>query len=98
MNFKTTKLDLRFSGFPHWKYFVTTSIYSSVGQRVHQFVEWREWCWNLWGSSKELEFFYYTSNLGPCHNTHWCWSSEDTRKRIYLASDEDLMEFTLRWA
>lgn len=101
MNFKTTKLDLRFSGYPHWKYFVTTSTtvsYSSVADRVHTFSIWREWCWNLWGSSKELELFYYTTNPGPCHNAHWCWSSEDDRRRIYLANDEDLMEFTLRWA
>lgn len=98
MNFKTTKLDMRFNGYPHWKYYVTMPFSTSPDERVDMFVQWREWCWNIWGASKELDFYYYVFSNGPCHNLHWCWSSEDDRRRIYLAKDEDLMEFTLRWA
>lgn len=98
MKFETKILDMRFTGYPHWKYYVSVSRIVSADERVDMFVLWREWCWTTWGASKELDFYYYTLGDGPCHNAHWCWSSEYERRRIYLATDVDLMEFTLRWA
>ena len=99
MNILVSTLDNRFNGFPYWKYAVSVprslSIYQA--ERVDLFVRWREWCWNTWGPSKELDFFYYTTNSGSCHNTHWCWNSDDDKRRIYLVDDSDLTAFTLVW-
>ena len=98
MKYDVKKLDMRFTGYPHWKYYVSASRSNTPDDRVDLFVQWREWCWNMWGASKELDFFYYVLGGGPCNNSHWCWNSNDDNRRIYLASDVELLEFTLRWS
>jgi hypothetical protein len=55
-----------------------------------KFCEVREWCWNQWGASRELNFWDATKNPA------WCWTSEYTIQ-IYFASDAEYQWFLLKW-
>jgi hypothetical protein len=61
-----------------------------------EFVEHRQWCWETWGPSCELDYLY---RIGDKRNTRWCWMSDDNgRIRIYFATSNEASHFALRWA
>jgi hypothetical protein len=96
-----TKLDGRHTGVANWKYYTEINYRSmKLEERKKLFHDWREWCWNNWGPSKELtDYDHYDLYDNVCSsNAHWCWlNDEHGRRRIYLRSDQDLEAFTLRW-
>lgn len=94
------KLDKRNKGHEHFKYFVRTSILK--GPNYHEI---REWCWQTWGSSKELIDWVNDDALSKgvdpkplfCQNQHWTWQNDEYYRRIYLKGDAELMMFKLKW-
>jgi hypothetical protein len=103
------ELDARYKGYPSWKYFVprpnrislmgTMTRYDST-QLFHS---WREWCWQTWGASKELQDWHDDLTTRPnsnmvSHSENWCWINDSTSTRIYLRGDAELVLFLLRWA
>ena len=104
-----TKLDARYKGYPQWTYCVNrperTSIFYRAGTRYESmqiFFQWRRWCWETWGPSKEL--YEWLDDMTPRqvgiedHNDHWCWLNDQYSTRIYLRTDAELTLFLLRWA
>jgi hypothetical protein len=97
MVIKITKLDRRHSGYGVWLAFVGRPP-GLAG--MHAFLEWREWCWAIWGSSKEINEFTRHDLFDGKHssNPHWCWQNDQHNTRIYLKSDLEAAAFALRWA
>jgi hypothetical protein len=102
---KLVTLDRRNNGHGFWKYYVKADTFvpkmSVSGQSRRQyFFEWREWCWNTWGPSKEVLEFGSNDVFDNkfCSNAHWCWQNEQYVVRIYLKSDDEAALFMLRWA
>lgn len=101
------KLDRRNTGFSDWKYYVNRPsrsnhiVYLSLYECQQIFFSWREWCWQTWGPSKELEDWLEDTrhtNHAVSHNEHWCFQNRDYATRIYLRSDKELSMFLLRWS
>ena len=94
--FISRKLDKRNVGHIHWKYYVI----SMNTNYLQNFFELREWCWGIWGASKELPYWLNDVRKANtlCQNEHWCWLSNETDCRIYLRSDIELSSFILTWS
>lgn len=98
-----TTLDRRHTGFSHWKYYI-----NKPGRPLgyidskQKFMEWRAWCWDMWGASKELYEYLddirFPTSILACHNKNWCWRNDKDVCRIYLRSDDELSYFLLRWS
>lgn len=103
INYK--KLDRRNNGHEIWKYYVNRPR-SGVMQRItlfeanQKFYEWRNWCWETWGPSKEItDWLEDQSNESAIsQNQHWSWQRDKFSTRIYLRNDEELTFFKLRWS
>jgi hypothetical protein len=94
-----TKLDRRHRGYGIWKYSVTWHRRVRHADGVRQFWQWREWAWNTWGPSKEVEW-YSTADMfdGECSsNAHWCWQCDQWATRLFLRDDVEAELFMLRW-
>jgi hypothetical protein len=107
------KVDIRYIGYPYFKHCVSIHpTYDPFKSRKadNLFFEIREWCWQTWGASKEVDEWvadkqYVTyqivinQTIGPLYsqNDNWSWKKDKSTHRIYLAKDEDLTMFKLRW-
>ena len=88
MKYKITKLDRRHNGYTFYKYFIDpTAVYSP--EKIGDFVDLRNWCWDTYGPSAELGF----TRKGSL----WAWDTEYKKKRIFLKSDQELTLFTLKY-
>lgn len=105
------ELDKRNTGYSYWKYYINRTFYRSRSSNIitlydstQLFYSWREWCWNTWGSSKELDSWLedfrhmQSSNSAISHNEHWCFQHNQYATRIYLRTDKELSMFLLRWS
>jgi hypothetical protein len=101
------KLDKRSRGHEFWKYYVpkpqthympTYTLYESK----QTFFQWRKWCAETWGHSKELndwlEDMLHDVNQRVCCNDHWCYQNDEYCCRIYFRTDKELSLFLLKWA
>lgn len=79
------KLDRRMNGHGSYEKFVEFGKHN-----FDNFIEIRNWCWEQWGPSCELEFF---KNRNPS----WCWLVDEWRIRIYLGSNKEVQWFLLKW-
>lgn len=106
-----TKMDARYKGYPDWQYFIgrpeRTSRFFHTPTRyasMQIFLQWRRWCWETWGPSKELtewldDVITPRTVVAPeDHNLHWCWVNDQYSTRIYLRTDSELTLFLLKWA
>lgn len=109
--FKIKKTNGKYKSFPHFKYAIVLSYNNrpfSYLTRTEYRQFWftlREWCWETWGPSKELDDWLDSLSLAGAnpiapmsHNLHWCWQNDKYATRIYLADEKDLNWFTLRWS
>lgn len=89
------KVDKRNTGYPEWKYIINYPGYV----RQQMFYKWREWCWQTWGPSKEIDAWKKDMNdpNAVSQNSNWCFQHDQYSIRIYLRSDKDLSMFLLRW-
>ena len=80
------KLDRRYTGSDQFKFCIEFNWLESK-----KFVDVREWCWELYGASAEI-------NYARQHykDAKYAWMS-DNSLRIYLKSNEELQWFILRW-
>lgn len=98
---KLRKLDRRHTGYDHFQYMIDFS--GGTVSTIDDFYQLREWCWETWGSSKELTnwLFIKTSTAGTgkryCQNEHWCWQNDTYATRIYLRTEAECSHFILRW-
>lgn len=86
---KTGKLDKRHNGHRDFKYYVQ---FSSLEQQ--KFVEVRNWCWQTWGPSAELDILRY---LQERHDMKWAWICDNYNIRLYLKTDTEYQWFVLKW-
>ena len=56
------------------------------------FFEVRNWCWETWGPSCELEFWDAKKNPA------WAWNLTEFELKIYLTGDKEASWFTLKWS
>lgn len=100
MSAKLVKLDQRHKGHSEWQYMVESRLWPSQN-RVKEFCTWREWCWQQWGASKELdEFDHYDLFDGKSSsNPYWCWlgNSPNHGRRIYFRTQAEATAFSLFW-
>jgi hypothetical protein len=62
----------------------------------------REWCWETWGASEELElweYVYYRPETRELANPNWSWlyDANPVTLKIYLRDDSELAWYKLRW-
>jgi len=105
-----TCLDRRHTGYPQWQYYIERPLrynYFSMSitryESLQLFNQWRVWCWETWGASKELhewiEDIKHSAITPVAHNESWCWVHEvNGNSRIYLRGEPELTLFTLKWA
>jgi len=84
---KHGKMDGRFSGGRYFNYKVEFLSRDRVA-----YCKIREWCWEQFGSSCELDFWR------PDEHPGWCWLKDNDRVRIYFVSEKEYSWFVLRWA
>lgn len=80
------KLDKRNKGHETYKYMAVLNR-SKEGDK---FCEIRNWCWEQWGASSELDFY-------KSRNPAWAWNVDEYEVRIYIGSDKEYQWFLLRW-
>ena len=85
---KHRKLDRRFSGYKDFKYCVNFS-----NKELDKFCEIRNWCWEQWGASSELDTWYKIALKNPA----WCWQYDQWNTRLYFASDAECQWYLLKW-
>jgi hypothetical protein len=89
MRFK--KQDRRNIGINDFKYKVTFV----DSYEVDLFNEVRNWCWDQWGPSCELDFWYKAKP--EFRNPVWCWLVDQHRTQIMFAEHEQAAWFKLKW-
>ena len=96
---KFIKLDKRHTGEVHFDYYIPFNRYSN-GTNNQSFYIYRNWCWETWGSSKELVYWLKDEKypiIPVSHNDHWCWQNDEYATRIYLSTEKELSIFLLKW-
>lgn len=82
------KLDARYTGFDKFKHYASFRY-----NEMEKFVEVRQWCWETFGPSCEMQIHHKLST--PNHS--WSWILDDYRSRIYFATDKEYQWFLLKW-
>lgn len=94
------KTDKRFNGNQHFKYYADFPRDGDL-----DFHKVRDWCWQEWGGSKELEEWLRDrqdlalagaeERRARCQNPHWSWVNIQYHRRIMFAGQEEAAYFTL---
>ena len=87
MKYKITKLDKRYNG--HLRFAYCVSPVTSGIQGAKDLVELRNWCWENYGPSTELEW----AEQGAI----WAWDTQFHHKRIYLKGEAESTFFLLKY-
>ena len=85
---KELKLDRRHTGYGDFKYSITFR-----GSETDKFCDIRNWCWEQWGPSVEIDNRIKLINPNP----KWSWISDEYRLRIYIATDKEFQWYILKW-
>lgn len=85
---KLKKLDARMNGYGDFKYV------AKFRKRADKsnFIDIRNWCWETWGPSCELEFWNESTNPA------WAWAVTEFEMKIYVDSDKEASWFALKWS
>ncbi len=75
------------NGFGNFKY---VAKFRKRGDR-EMFISIRNWCWEQWGPSCELEF--WKEDVNPA----WAWAVSEFETKIYIDSDKEAGWFSLKW-
>lgn len=94
---KIKKLDRRMNGYGDFKYGVDFT-WNWQGARFDQV---RQWCWETFGPSVELDIWAELETLNEPRNPKWCWDrgtyNKVSRCMIYIKGDQEMNWFKLRW-
>lgn len=101
MQIKIKKTDKRMTGYGQFKYYVDirNDRGEVFGTNLEKFYEIRQWCWETWGISREVneynskEYAWLTDQ-----NIHWSWINDAYRARLYLFDKSEATLLTLKWA
>ena len=97
MLFRVRKLDARFSGSEFFTHMVE---YQKLGltrvTRAALFLEHREWCWETFGPSCELDLIPETVSSQEFGMPAWAWQTEHGLFRLYF-NEKQLAWFQLKW-
>lgn len=86
---KLKKLDARNKGYGQFVYMVSFHCLRDK----QKFCEVRNWCWQQWGTSCELDLYSAVTNKSES----WSWLVDEYRMNIYLTTDKEYQWFLLRW-
>lgn len=89
--YRIKKLTRQYNGFDHYKWLIECDVPDEI-QNQHDLADWREFCWQTWGASREL-LWAITRKPVPV----WAWDTEWRHKRLYLRSDAELSIFQLKF-
>lgn len=92
LNPKLQKLDRRHNGFTRFNYRVEF-------YEIPQFNQIRDWCWETWGSSCELDHASRV-NFVPPKDLVWCWRCDENPRGMYLyfKSYNEASVYSLKWS
>lgn len=98
------RTDKRHTGNLFWQYVVIidrrpTTVFGkpSMIQRTQDLNEIRNWCWETYGSSCELERWLDIPDESVGKNEHWCWHTNFDNWKIYLRTEKEANWFKLKW-
>jgi hypothetical protein len=104
MNLTIKKTDKRHTGGGQWKWLVIVERRPAVPygspamiQKTQDLNEIRDWCWQTYGASCELEFWLRVPEDGQKRNEKWCWHTNYDNFKIYLRTDKEVNWFKLKW-
>lgn len=91
------QLDRRHNGHSRFKYRVMIGGEDRF-DRTQNLNEIRDWCWQIWGSSGELDNSW-TRHFKDRRTVVWCWRYDLSERGgyIYLKDDEQASFFKLKW-
>lgn len=95
MNWSSRKIDYRNQLFGYMVYQIKCSFPG--------FFDAREWCWEHFGAGVEYEHYHNLETYSG-RVSRWAWDCSKyqgasiNNGKIYLASEEDMALFTLRWS
>ena len=87
------KLDGRHNGSDRFAYRV--EFYSN---QIRLFIQVREWCWDTWGSSCELDQAY-DDNWISKKELFWCWRYDvhPSGRYLYFKTYNEASVYSLKW-
>jgi len=99
---KLVKLDRRHTGHQFLAYYVepgrTWAIGKSTEERVEQFFEWRNWCWEVFGPGVERKWItLHPTGKGLESLNRWCWHTEYDEMRLYFKDEATASAFMFHW-
>lgn len=103
MQIKVKRTDKRMTGHNKFKYYIDIKYdrnesFDSMPV-LEKFFEIRQWCWETWGASREVDELNDRLNSWQGDkNPHWAWINDAHRARLYLATIDEAALFTLKWA
>jgi hypothetical protein len=102
MKIKLKKTDKRMTGWDRFQYYADikpAGFTPGKAKPINKFYELRQWCWETWGPSREVDQFHtkkegwYDADL----STNWSWINDQYKFRLYLASKDEAALFMLTW-
>ncbi len=101
MQIKVKKTDKRHTGHLRFKYYVEIKPKEYIEYKLvmEKFFELRQWCWETWGPSREIDqYSSIEGNWAEDQNHAWSWVNDQHRARLYLGGKEEAAFFTLKWS
>ena len=114
LNYQVVKLDQRYKGAGKFKWAINfdhiqtdSGLVASMDVLIpteKDFVLVRNWCWEVFGPSQEIDYFECATPKEMCPNGKWSWFRSHNRAHtfgetmIYLENDNQLTMFKLKWA
>jgi len=93
--YRFTKLDKRYNGHQKFKYSISPTAVPYLEQQ-QDFQELREWMWENYGPSMELEWAMAQARANQTEAI-WAWDTEHKNKRLYLRGDAELTFLKLKF-
>lgn len=100
MKITVKKTDKRHTGSDRFKYYVDIrpTTYTEWQLAEEKFYEMRQWCWETWGPSREVDKYKSIEGAYTGDQNHaWSWINDQHRYRLYLGNKEEAAHFTLKW-
>ena len=104
MKFTIKRTDKRHTGNQSWQYLVIveklpSTLYGgpTMTQKAKFLNELREWCWQTYGPSCELELWLALPEDSVSKNEHWCWHTNYNNYKIYLRTEKEANWFKIKW-
>lgn len=107
-NKKFKKIDKRHTAYSYFNFYAEYVFdpWNSKYAGFQQFFIIREWCWQTWGPSKEIQNWIddennrlYNKHYGELHsqNEYWSWGNEEYKPRIYFRTEKELSLYLMKW-